>query len=825
MIDFPDQIYKSNEMTHFKPLFLLASIVLCLQPTAIAQYTLTDDDVVVTSGYITSCSYNFEQTDIIIPDTLDNQRVRKIKDGAGNIRGVFENKGITSVSLPSTIEYIGRYAFYKNEITSISLDSCTKLRRIESGAFRDNPLPGWTLPANEEYPSLNWKDGYGQTYLPGDSVTDFYTTLRVPIVYKLKDGNVKIENGIIKSCSYNFEYIDIILPDTIQDQKVIGIKGFSSGYDAVFAYKRIATLVLPATLEYIGVNAFSNNSLSELDLSQCVNLLRIESRAFDNNHFNKLVLPTHIEYFESGWKDGPGNHYIGQDTIENFETIYYIPVPHTLTDEDVVVEDGIIQSCSYSFIYGEITIPDTLDGQLVTGIADKPQADGVFSIKLFTGISLPPSIEFIGDNAFLYNLISEIELGELANLVSIGRSAFDMNELSSLDLSGCEKLSSIGPHAFSSNGLLQLDLSECTSLISIGAFAFDNNNISTLDLSGLKISYIDENAFSTNAISNLKLDNCTSLKRIGDDAFIFNEISHFDFNGLDSLKFIGVYAFAENNIDSIDFSACPSLDTIGTGAFASSNLLKIDFTGCSNLSYIGNTVFHSQHIEEIDLSSCTSLQYIGSNAFHFTEMAGFSLPIPILPGKEFAYWKDDLDQYYTGGQWVDDLTLSYTAEFGKGYIIKFIITDGENPVEGAEVALSGYGELTTDENGIAEFTTLLPQSNIEYSVSADGFQLTTGTVTVVDSDITESLTLLISGISEQEERLPWFYPNPANSYVILNVDAGEILSITDASGRIVYSEQVNTNPTIIPISHLDRGLYLIKVETKGKPWGDKLLIE
>ena len=60
---------------------------------------------------------------------------------------------------------------------------------------------------------------------------------------------------------------------------------------------------------------------------------------------------------------------------------------------------------------------------------------------------------------------------------------------------------------------------------------------------------------------------------------------------------------------------------------------------------------------------------------------------------------------------------------------------------------------------------------------------------------------------------------------MLDVDAGAILSITDASGRIVYLKRMNNNPSTINIAHLDRGLYLIKVETNGNSWVDKLLVE
>ncbi len=76
-----------------------------------AQYTLTTNDVTVTNGYITSCSYDFSETNIIIPDSLDNQRIIGISSATQASRGVFYDKSTTEISLPTTIIEIGDYVF------------------------------------------------------------------------------------------------------------------------------------------------------------------------------------------------------------------------------------------------------------------------------------------------------------------------------------------------------------------------------------------------------------------------------------------------------------------------------------------------------------------------------------------------------------------------------------------------------------------------------------------------------------------------------------------------------------------------------------------
>ena len=63
-----------------RALFRFSFVALMLSSMQLgAQYTLVDDDVVVTDGVIASCSYDFEQTDIVIPGSLDGQTVTGIE--------------------------------------------------------------------------------------------------------------------------------------------------------------------------------------------------------------------------------------------------------------------------------------------------------------------------------------------------------------------------------------------------------------------------------------------------------------------------------------------------------------------------------------------------------------------------------------------------------------------------------------------------------------------------------------------------------------------------------------------------------------------------
>jgi len=507
-----------------------------------AQYTLSDSDVVVEEGVITSCSYNFELKNIIIPDTLDGQTVTGIDSW------VLFNNGISSVTLPANLETIGDYAFYWNDIATLDLSNCTSLTSIGSVAFSSNniadldltgctslkiigdraflgndiealdlssctslkiigdeafrlnySLKSFTLPEvtyNGTVYTL-WKDGEGNSYNAGiDEVSNFSTFYSVYIVYTLTDSDVVVEEGVITSCSYDFELKNIIIPGTLDGETVTGIG------NSVFYNKGIYSVTLPANLEAIGSSAFgsnalieislpasltlikssafsdnnigvldlsgcasltsirgyafSSNSIADLDLTSCTSLRSIGSFAFSNNSLTSFILPevTYNGTVYTLWKDGEGNSYnAGIDEVTNFSTSYLVYILYTLTDDDVVVEEGVIKSCINYFELKNIIIPGTLDGETVKGIGNS-----VFQNKYISSVTLPSNLETIGDYAFNNNRIGVLDLNPCVSLTSIGRNAFSSNNIADLDLTSCTSLISLGRSAFSSNSLTSFAL-------------------------------------------------------------------------------------------------------------------------------------------------------------------------------------------------------------------------------------------------------------------------------------------------------------------------------------------------------------------------------
>ncbi len=128
--------------------------------------------MVVDGGVIISYNGNVPiLTNIIIPTELSNQTITSIGEGA------FYQSQLISVTLPSSIVSIGKYAFSGNpHLTSITLSF---------GA-----LYGFTN---------SWRDGNGndvQTILNKFEFTDFKTSyIRISELYELKDADVTVGSG------------------------------------------------------------------------------------------------------------------------------------------------------------------------------------------------------------------------------------------------------------------------------------------------------------------------------------------------------------------------------------------------------------------------------------------------------------------------------------------------------------------------------------------------------------------------------------------------------------------------------------------------------
>lgn len=789
---------------------LLSSFLFFLVFNSItAQYTLTDDDVVVINGIIESCSYDFAVTDIIIPETLDGQNVV----GIGVLEpyysyGVFENKGITSLILPSTLTFIGVKAFYNNSISNLEISSCLTLEVIDTYAFSKNLISSINLSpcslleligdfafcqnliTEISLPKESFEIGnaaFNQNKIatinsaPSDGIiyagnVDF--TIIVSYAGDAKDLVIPSQVEKINSSAFKSTGLTSVNFSACDNLKVVDNMAFNGNDITTLDFSRNPNLIYIgshafygnkiasinfsncSSLTTINDEAFRKNTLTSIDLSACTKLIDIGRAAFyENSNLTSFILPNpDYPNFKGWWLDRINNKYTSGAEITNFYTFYHAVVPYTLTDDDVVVNDGVIDKCTYDFGFKSIIIPEILDGQTVTEIGDAVDkiTDAVFYGKGVISVTFSPTIVSIGSFAFYNNKIVDVDFTGCVNLERIGLAAFEHNSLQTLSLVDCSSLKSIESTAFKSNGLTSIDLSGCEALNEMGIAAFNDNRINSV-------------------------------------------------NGASSVGFI----YARNEDGSIN------------------NEIIVSYGGASQdviipeqVKSISNSSFMSNWINSVDFSNCTQLRYIGNGAFRGNLLSEFQLPTPNIDYTIFNYWEDGTGKQYAGGVMVNDFNKSYTANLTGTLNATFSISDRLNPIANATIELEGYGSTTTNASGVATFEGILPAENISYKITSAGHDVSTGSITVVDDDITENIQLIITGFQDLTSSEVKIYPNPVSHYLIMVQPEGDLIKQIDVNnlqGQNLKVEILDVNQSMIKIDtkNLAKGIYFIRGNTRN----------
>lgn len=195
---------------------------------------------------------------LVIPDEIDGIAVKGIRGD------VFRDTDLKSVTLPNSIDTLRGHAF----------EGCDNLREIN-------------LPKNLKYIGGHAFDGCEQL-----EHVDFPPTLRFIGGYAFNEcKNMTINDlpsemdsiGGYAFCGC-FGIKQITLPNNLTE-----IRAYS------FSQTGIEKIVIPASVQRIGEQAFSLTYLKELEFEQGSQLKRIGSRAFYDTELTEVVIPPSVE--------------------------------------------------------------------------------------------------------------------------------------------------------------------------------------------------------------------------------------------------------------------------------------------------------------------------------------------------------------------------------------------------------------------------------------------------------------------------------------------------------------------------------------------------
>lgn len=408
----------------------------------------------VSYGRITDYDVSIGGTDVVIPSVINGETITTIYDSA------FARKGITSVSIPNTVQTIDRLAFAENpNLTSVQLSE--GLIKIGGSAFKECGIEGNLVIPNT------------------------VTKLESYAFYGNKIDSVTIGNSLEYIESYAFGYNSISILN-LGNTKRIGNYAFSGN--------QISNLTIPSSVTRIDRWAFSSAGIEQLNLSE--GLTNIGEWAFARNNFRNLVLPDSATIIEKNAfaESNIENVKVGAFLTEIRESVFASNNISTLDLANVeIIGEGAFASNNLS----NLTISSSVKniGKQAFVNANVEKIDGGENLQIigenaFQGnnikkLNIPSKVESIGNYAFYGNPIGELKISD--SVQTIGNSAFE-NQWNSQDTSKNNRMKldlgngvkSIGQNAFSGNYMSPPILP--SSLTTVGNNAFLYCDISYIEL-------------------------------------------------------------------------------------------------------------------------------------------------------------------------------------------------------------------------------------------------------------------------------------------------------------------------------------------------------
>lgn len=413
---------------------LKKALILCLSALSIACFTACDscggEEVKVpqlqfslgVNGYSVSLEKGSPTVDftIEVPSEYNGLPVVEIAD-----KGFANRMYLSGVSLPSTIERIGEEAFANTGITTITMP-CS-VEEIGVYAF------GNCKYLSEIVLKGDFNDWYNISFSKG-SLNDEVVEKYGYDVYSSNPAHggatVKTKSGGVKTTLNQ-----IIAPENVEEIGVGQFRGFvvqeiifSDGLKVIregafLGASGFSSLSLPNSLEKIGVGAFKNSSLTQIELG--TGLTTIDKEAFYNCKLTQISIPNNVTT-------------INQKAFQYCEELASVEIGSGIEKIGVYVfaDSGLT----------EITLPATVK------TIDDYAFIGATSLKK---VNFSEGLEKIGDNAFaectalesivLPSSIVELEMSIFYGCTGLKSMDFGdgAREIPNQTLDGCKSLTQV----------------------------------------------------------------------------------------------------------------------------------------------------------------------------------------------------------------------------------------------------------------------------------------------------------------------------------------------------------------------------------------------
>ncbi len=314
---------------------------------------------------------------------------------------------------------------------------------------------------------------------------------------------------------------------------------------------------------------------------------------------------------------------------------------------------------------------------------------------------------------------------------------------------------------------------------------------------------------------------------VGDSVIITGEIS--EYFGKTEMSLIEDYYFISAN------NSLPEYLDIQTGNVVEGHesvLVKVTNAICTDENYQAN--YYMWAVDD----GTGELKIHNTSVFEYVPSEGTYYNITGPMNYDFDEWKIEIqfDSDVTGGGDYDGPTVvSVTPVIGTNIKVMF-----SEPVE--TTTAENLANYTINNNGVIESVVQhafdKSQVNITVAPLSGDYELMVQNVKDVAGNVMEAQTIPFSHVGIDEQILDGsisIHPNPASDHINLNIsplnNLGRELSMTinSVSGQTIYSQQYNLmegrSSFDVNTSFLDKGMYIIKINSAGKTGVYKLIIK
>ncbi len=367
-------------------------------------------------------------------------------------------------------------------------------------------------------------------------------------------------------------------------------------------------------------------------------------------------------------------------------------VPYTY----VVLDDGTVEIRSYTGHRRYITIPEIIEGRVVSSIGDSAFA-GQTRLR---EVNLPSGLTHIGQSAFqgCTNLLN-IKIPE--NVTEIGEGAFSSNvRLSTVAFLGNSKLETVGREAFADCGRLerielpaslkQIDGSAFYGATALYQIGVQSGNTAYKSVDGVLYDCSGSTLVAFPAAWGTGYELLDTTTHIGMNGFAYAKLTEMDITGVVR---IGEGAFANAGLESIHipdsvtimekaaFSGCKNLAevTLGRGL---TDIAWAAFDGCgmkhitipNGIRYINLGAFAGSSLEVVTFEENSTLEVIEASAFYETNLHEIDIPASVVRIGDYAFSGDFIGTPLTRVGFADNAALHTIGEgaFAKCWLLETV---------------------------------------------------------------------------------------------------------------------------------------------------------